>query len=197
MTENDMEEKMSFAELFEANPVTPDRKLVPGNTVSGKVVKISKDTIFVDLGGKSEGIVDIQEFLDKDGNLTLKEGESISMRVASIKDGIHLAKGIKAQGADALEILHDARENLIPVEGRVLAVNKGGFEIDLSGIRAFCPLSQIDLQFCEKPEDHVGVRYQFRIMEIQEKGRNIVVSRRVLLGRTGEEVKRDPGHAQT
>jgi small subunit ribosomal protein S1 len=191
MTENDMEEKMSFAELFEANPVTPDRKLVPGNTVSGKVVKISKDTIFVDLGGKSEGIVDIQEFLDKDGNLTLKEGESISMRVASIKDGIHLAKGIKAQGADALEILHDARENLIPVEGRVLAVNKGGFEIDLSGIRAFCPLSQIDLQFCEKPEDHVGVRYQFRIMEIQEKGRNIVVSRRVLLEEEQEKKSKE------
>ncbi len=56
MTENDMEEKMSFAELFEANPVTPDRKLVPGNTVSGKVVKISKDTIFVDLGGKVKGL---------------------------------------------------------------------------------------------------------------------------------------------
>jgi len=103
------------------------------------------------------------------------------MRVASIKDGIHLTKGIKAQGADALEILRDAQENLIPVEGRVSAVKKGGFEIDLSGIRAFCPLSQIDLQFCEKPEDHVGARYQFRIMEIKEKGRNIVVSRRVLL----------------
>src|SRR4030042_306935 len=180
MTENEIEEK-SFAELFEASSESPGRIISPGDMVSGKVIKISKDTIFVDLGGKSEGIVDIQEFLDKNRNLTLKEGESISMRVASIKDGIHLAKGIKAQGVDALEILRDARENLIPVEGRVSAVKKGGFEIDLSGIRAFCPLSQIDLQFCEKPEDHVGARYQFQIMEIKEKGRNIVVSRRVLL----------------
>jgi small subunit ribosomal protein S1 len=181
MTENEIEEK-SFAELFEASSESPGRIISPGDMVSGKVIKISKDTIFVDLGGKSEGIVDIQEFLDKNRNLTLKEGEWISMRVASIKDGIHLAKGIKAQGADALEILRDAQENLIPVEGRVSAVKKGGFEVDLSSIRAFCPLSQIDIQFCEKPEDHVGARYQFRIMEIKEKGRNIVVSRRVLLG---------------
>jgi len=58
---------------------------------------------------------------------------------------------------------------------------KGGFEIDLSGIRAFCPLGQIDLAFCERPEEHVGARYPFRIMEIKEKGKNIIVSRRVLL----------------
>lgn len=180
MIENEVEEK-SFAELFEANPETRDRKFTPGETVSGKVIKISKDTIFVELGGKGEGIADIQGFRDKDGNLTLKEGERISMRIASIKDGIHLTKGIKAQGADALEILRDAQENLIPVEGKVSAVKKGGFEVSLSGTRAFCPLSQISLQFCEKPEEHVGAKYQFRIMEIKEKGRNIVVSRRVLL----------------
>jgi len=180
MAENETKEE-SFAELFEASAESPGRKISPGDMVSGKVIKISKDTIFVDLGGKSEGIASTQEFLDRNGNLTLKEGESISMRVASVKDGIHLAKGIKAQGADALEILLDAQQNLIPVEGRVLAVKKGGFEVDFSGTRAFCPLSQISLQFCEKPEEHVGARYSFRIMEIKEKGRNIVVSRRMLL----------------
>ena len=181
MTENEMEEKISFAELLEASNQTPTRKLFPGDKVSGKVMKISKDTIFVDLGGKSEGIVDIQEFIDKDGNLTLSEGDWVEMRVASVRDGIHLTKGLKVQGAHALEILREAQQSLIPVEGRVLAVNKGGFEINLSGIRAFCPLGQIGLQFCEKPEEHVGARYQFCIMEIKEKGRNIVVSRRVLL----------------
>jgi small subunit ribosomal protein S1 len=58
---------------------------------------------------------------------------------------------------------------------------KGGFEVNLSGIRAFCPLGQIDLAFCEKPEEHVGARYPFRIMEIKEKGKNIIVSRRAPL----------------
>jgi small subunit ribosomal protein S1 len=181
MTEDEKEEKANFAELLEASSEIPGRKVFPGDTVSGSVAKISKDTIFVDLGGKSEGIADIQEFLDKDGNLTVKQGDRIELRVASIRDGIHLSKRIRVQGADALQILREAQQNFIPVEGRVSGVVKGGFEIDLSGIRAFCPLSQIDLLFCEKPEDHIGARYPFRITEIKEKGKSIVVSRRVLL----------------
>ena len=157
------------------------RKLFPGDQVSGKVLKVSKDTIFVDLGGKSEGIADIQEFLGKGGDLTIRQGDWVEMRVASIRDGIHLTKGMKVQGADSLDMLREAKENLIPVEGRVAGVVKGGFEINLSGIRAFCPLGQIGLQFCDKPEEHVGAKYPFRIMEIKEKGKNIIVSRRGLL----------------
>jgi len=181
MTENEMEEKESFAELFEASQEKTTRKLFPGDKVSGKVLKVGKDTIFLDLGGKSEGIADIQEFLDKKGNLTIKQGDWVEMRVASTRDGIHLTKGMKVQGPDSLDILREAKETLIPIEGRVSSVVKGGFEIDLSGIRAFCPLGQIDLPFCEKPEEHVGARYSFRIMEIKERGKNIIVSRRALL----------------
>jgi len=166
MTEKEMNEEASFEELLKASSETTGRKLFPGDKVSGKVLKVSKDTVFVDLGGKSEGIAEIQEFLDKEGNLTIKEGDWVEMRVASIRDGIHLTKGMKVQGADALDILWEAKENLIPVEGRISNVVKGGLEIDLSGIRAFCPLGQIDIQFCEKPEEHVGARYPFRIMEI-------------------------------
>jgi len=83
------------------------------------VLKVSKDTIFVDLGGKSEGFADIQEFLDKEGHLTIKQGDLVEVRVASIRDGIHLTKGMKVQGADALDMLREAKENAIPVEGRV------------------------------------------------------------------------------
>ena len=155
------------------------------------MLKISKDTIFVDLGGKSEGIADVQEFLDKKGNLTIEQGDWVEMRVASIRDGIHLTKGMKVQGADALDMLREARENFIPVEGRISGVVKGGFQIDLSGIRAFCPLSQIDLQFCEKPEEHVGARYPFRIMEVKERGKNIIVSRRVLLEEEQEKKSKE------
>ncbi|NWG05018.1 MAG: S1 RNA-binding domain-containing protein, partial [Syntrophaceae bacterium] len=181
MPENEMEEKESFEELLKASFEAPGRKLFPGDKVSGKVLKISKDSIFVDLGGKSEGIADIQEFLDKAGSLTIHEGDWVEMRVASTRDGILLTKGMKVQGPDSLEILREAKENLIPIEGRVSKAVKGGFEIDLSGIRAFCPLGQMDLQFFEKPEEHIGARYSFRIMEIKEKGKNIIVSRRVIL----------------
>lgn len=181
MVENEMEEKESFEELLKASFEAPGRRLFPGDKISGKVLKISKDTVFVDLGGKSEGLADIQEFLDRDGNLTLKEGDRVEMRVASTRDGIQLTKGMKVQGPDSFDILREAKENLIPVEGRVTKAVKGGFEVDLSGIRAFCPLGQIDIQFCEKPEEHVGARFSFRIMEIKEKGKNIIVSRRVIL----------------
>ncbi len=191
MAEEEMEEKESFEELLKASSESPGRKLFPGDKVSGKVLKVSKDTIFVDLGGKSEGIADIHECLDEKGNVTIKQGDWVEMRVASIRDGIHLTRGMKVQGPDALDILREAKENLIPVEGRVSGVVKGGFEIDLSGIRAFCPLGQIDLQFCEKPEEHLGARYPFRIIEIKEKGKNIIVSRRVLLGEEQEKKSKE------
>jgi small subunit ribosomal protein S1 len=181
MTEIEMQEEVSFAELLESSSTIPGDRFAPGDTVSGTVVKITKDTVFVDLGGKSEGIADVGEFLDKDGNLSLKEGDTVELRVASFRGGIHLSKTIKVHGAEAVDLLRDAQRNQIPVEGRVAAVNKGGFEIDISGTRAFCPVSQIDLQFCEKPEEHIGARYPFRIMEIKEKGKNIIVSRRALL----------------
>ena len=179
MEENKKEE--SFAELFEDNPETPTREFAPGEKVSSVVVNIGTDTIFVDLGGKSEGMVDLEEFLDKDGKPTVKKGDRLELRIASTRDGIHLSKGIKIQGAEAVDMLREAQQNQIPVEGRVAAVIKGGFEVDLSGTRAFCPISQMDVQFCERPEEHIGARYPFRIIEIKEKGRNIVVSRRVIL----------------
>ena len=191
MTEKEMNEEMSFEELLKTSSEAPGRKLFPGDKVSGKVLKVSKDTVFVDLGGKSEGLAEVHEFLDKEGNPTIKQGDEVEMRVASIRDGIHLTKGMKAQGPDSLDILREAKENLIPIEGRVVAVNKGGFEVDLSGRRGFCPLSQMTLEFCEKPEDHIGARYQFRVLEIKEKGKNIVLSRRDFLEEEREKKSKE------
>jgi small subunit ribosomal protein S1 len=191
MEEKEMNEEASFEELLKASSESPGRKLFPGDKVSGKVAKISKDTVFVDLGGKSEGIADIQEFLNKEGQLIVQQGDSVEMRVASTRDGIHLTKGMKVQGADALDMLREAKENFVPVEGRVAGVVKGGFEVNLSGIRAFCPLSQIDVAYCEKPEEYVGARYPFRIMEIKERGKNIIVSRRVLMEEEREKKSKE------
>jgi len=177
----DAEEEGSFAELFEKSSQTAYGRFSPGDRVTGKIVKVSADTVFIDLGGKSEGTANALEFKDQDGTLTIQEGDEVELRVASVRGGIHLSKAIKARGAEAVEVLRDAFRNQIPVEGRVAAVNKGGFEVEISGLRAFCPISQMELRYCEKPEEHVGARYQFRIMEIKERGKNIVVSRRMLL----------------
>jgi small subunit ribosomal protein S1 len=176
-----MSEEESFAELFASSPQILNRGFRPGDTVSGVVIKISKDTVFVDLGSKSEGIAEVEQFRDQDGNLTLREGDRIDLRISSLRGGIHLSKAIKVYGAEAMTMLREAQENQMPVEGKVAAVNKGGFEVEISGIRAFCPVSQIGLQYCQKPEEHVGNKYLFRIMEMKERGKNIILSRRALL----------------
>jgi len=137
MVEKEINGESSFEELLKASAETGGRKLFPGDKVSGKVLKVSRDTIFVDLGGKSEGIADVKEFMDREGHVTIQQGDWVEMRVASTRDGIHLTKGMKVQGPDALDILREAKESIIPVEGRVSGVVKGGFQIDLSGIRAF------------------------------------------------------------
>jgi small subunit ribosomal protein S1 len=180
-TEKIDSEEGSFAELFEQSGQTSYGRFSPGDRAKGVVVKISPETVFIDLGGKSEGTADAHEFKDEDGTLKIKEGDEIELRVASVKGGIHLSKAIKARGAEAVEILRDAFRNQVPVEGRVAAVNKGGFEVEISGLKAFCPISQIELRYCERPEEHVGARYQFRIIELKERGRNIIISRRALL----------------
>ncbi|MGZ3605851.1 MAG: S1 RNA-binding domain-containing protein [Thermodesulfobacteriota bacterium] len=124
MIDNEMNGEKSFEELLNASSEAGGRKLFPGDEVSGKVLKVSKDTIFVDLGGKSEGIADIQEFMDKAGKIAVQQGDWVEMRVASIRDGIRLTKGMKVQGPDALDILREAKENIIPIEGRVSGVVK-------------------------------------------------------------------------
>jgi len=175
------EENITFAELLGESQQAPPIRFAPGDSVSGTVVKISKDTVFIDLGGKSEGIADVEEFREESGKLSLQEGDKVELRIASLRGGIRLSKALKVHGAEAVHLLREAQKNQIPVEGRVVTLKKGGFEVDLSGTRAFCPLNQMDLQFCQKPEEHVGARYPFRILEIKERGKNIVVSRRALL----------------
>ena len=95
----------TFAELFEADPTTPEKDFRLGDTVSGSVVKISGDNIFIELGGKSEGVAEAAEFLDKEGNLTVNVGDQLELKVASITDVITLSKALKVKGPQDLEVL--------------------------------------------------------------------------------------------
>jgi small subunit ribosomal protein S1 len=90
-------------------------------------------------------------------------------------------------GAGSVNALQEAFRNSIPVEGKVKAQIKGGYQVDVMQRRAFCPISQMDLRFQENPEEHVGKTYQFLITQFEEKGKNIVISRRDLLKREHEE----------
>ena len=95
MTEDEKKEEMSFAQLFEANPQTPGRGVTAGAAVFGEVVKIGKETIFVDLGGKSEGMVDIAELLDEIRILPLRKGTRFNFGLPPLGTGSIAAKKSK------------------------------------------------------------------------------------------------------
>jgi small subunit ribosomal protein S1 len=177
----DENEGESFAELFEQS-ATKSNWLEPGQKVSARVLKVSAEWIFIDTGQKGEGIVDRKEFLDLDGNVTVREGDSIAAYFLSSNHGEMRFTTRIGAGASGSSQLEEAWSSGVPVEGVVEKEIKGGYEIKLGGTgRAFCPFSQIALRRVENPEALIGTRLIFRITDYSENGRNIVVSRRALL----------------
>jgi len=199
MTDNDdleqTQEDESFAELFEQSQKKQGRWLEPGQKVSALVLKVSAEWIFIDTGQKGEGIVDRKEFLDLDGNLTVKEGDTIAAYFLSSSHGEMRFTTRIGGGAAGSSQLEEAWQSGVPVEGLVEKEIKGGYEIKLGGsARAFCPFSQMSLRRVDNPEALIGTRLTFQISDYGENGRNIVVSRRALLE---EEQRRLKNEAQS
>ncbi|MFT4569331.1 MAG: small subunit ribosomal protein S1 [Hyphomicrobiaceae bacterium] len=190
MEGSDNNENEDFAAMFAASETQSrsggDDAITEGKLVSGTVVSISAETVFVSLGGKAEGVLETTQVTDADGQLTVKVGDTVRAHVvdAGERTGVIQLRCKLGRGAEARDELQLAAEHGIPVEGLVSAVNDGGFEVQVAGLRAFCPVSQIDLRYVEKPETFVDQRLEFRITRFEDKGRgepNIVLSRRVLL----------------
>src|SRR6185369_6820459 len=175
-------EDESFAELFEQDGKQAKRWLEPGQKLTGKVLKIGTEWIFMDTGQKGEGVIERKEFLDIDGNLTVREGDEIAAYFLSSSHGEMRFTTRIGGGASGSTQLEQAWQAGVPVEGVVEKEIKGGYEIKLGGsARAFCPFSQIALRRVDNPESLIGTRLAFLITEYGEKGRNIIVSRRTLL----------------
>ncbi len=173
-------DERSFAELLEETFVTPER-LAPGQKVTATVVKITADWIFLDLGRKGEGCLDRKELIGADGQLSVKEGDSLQAYFRGA-EGSELRFTTRiAGGAAAHSQLEDAWRAGIPVEGAVEREIKGGYEVKVAGVRAFCPFSQMGLLRGREQADCVGKRLSFRITEYKERGRNIVLSNRAIL----------------
>ncbi len=170
----------SFAELFEQSYRDKGR-IEPGEKITAQVLKISGDWIFLNTGRKGEGVLDRKELLDAEGNLTVKEGDTISAWFLSSSNN-EMRFTTKLGGAAGQNQLEDAWRSGIPVEGFVEKEVKGGFEVKVGGsLRAFCPHSQMGLRRSDNPETHIGKHLSFRVTEYGEKGRNIIVSRRAIL----------------
>lgn len=179
MTQGDPEPPSEdFAALFARESTRPTLEV--GQVVKGRVIQIGGESVFVDVGGKGEAWIDRAELVDEEGRLRVAVGDEIEATVVSTRDEIRLSHKLR-QGAQAREALAVAAESGVPVEGKVAAVIKGGYEVTVAGLRAFCPFSQMDVRRVDTPEEYVGRVLEFRIVTFAEKGRNIVLSRRRLL----------------
>ena len=166
-----------FAAMFEAS--IKAKHLKEGHTVEGTIVAIGPEVAFVDVGGKGEATIEIEELKDAAGNLEVVVGDRIQAMVVATSGGVRLSRRL-ARGAATDRQLEDAFRTGLPVEGKVEKAVKGGYEVRIARQRAFCPFSQIDTVRAD-PSAHEGKVYAFRIIEYKEGGKNLVVSRRSLL----------------
>jgi small subunit ribosomal protein S1 len=171
-------EDEDFATMFEASKQA--RRIEKGRTIEGTVVAIGPESALVDVGGKSEAEIDIDELKDEDGDLEVAVGDRIKATVVSTTGGLKLSRKLALRAATAGQ-LDDAFRAGLPVEGKVEGEVKGGYEVRVARQRAFCPVSQIDIVRNTEPAQHIGRVYRFLITEYKEGGRNLVVSRRTLL----------------
>jgi small subunit ribosomal protein S1 len=185
---SDGDEK-SFAEMLKESGVFHGR-FKPGERVDATVVKITPEWVFIDIGGKNEGYLDIKEFFDAEGNAAVKEGDSIRAYFLSSRNNEKLFSTKIGKGEAGRAFLEDAARSGIPVEGLVEKEVKGGFDVRIAGdVRAFCPFSQAGLFRVDNQVDFIGRRVNFKIVEYGENGRNIIVSHRAILEEEREKIK--------
>ena len=165
-------EANSFAEAFEAslNFKTPEQ----GDLLKGQIVSISGDDAFVSYGGPSEAVMATAELEGLD------VGDTVEGTVVKTSPEIRISRKM-IKGKASLDALRQMFENHLPVEGKVTGRNKGGFDVSVSGLRAFCPLSQIALGKIENPDAFLNQTFDFRVTEMSDDGRRIVVSRAALM----------------
>ena len=184
---NDEEE--SFADLLESYDTGMSEDIQIGDKIRGEIISIGRENVFIDTGTKIDGVVDREELLDDNLELHYREGDILELYVVSY-NGHEIRLSSVLSGVSGLSVIEDAFEKAVPVEGKVKGQCKGGFNVEIMERRAFCPISQIDLKFVENPDEYVGETYPFLIIQFEEDGRNIVISRRELLNREQESAKK-------
>jgi small subunit ribosomal protein S1 len=172
-----------FAALLAASEAEGTQRLAAGELVRGRVIALGAGSAFVEIGGKGEAVIDLAEFRDAEsGAVQLAVGDQIEATVVDDgrTSGTVVLKRTVGRGGHVPGELEQALAHGIAVEGLVTAENKGGFDVQIGAVHAFCPGSQIDRRRGETAA-YVGQRLRFRVTKIENGGRNIVVSRRVLL----------------
>ena len=177
----------SFAELFEQS--LTDIDMTPGAIVTGTVIDIDSDWVTVHAGLKSEGVIPRSQFVDENGTFSLSVGDSVKVALETVEDGFgetRLSRE-KAKRAESWMDLEAAFEKNEVVTGVINGKVKGGFTVDLNNIRAFLPGSLVDIRPIRDTTHLEGQELEFKLIKLDQKRNNVVVSRRAVLEAVSSE----------
>lgn len=171
----------SFAELFEQSLV--DKQMQPGAIVQGTVVEIRADTVVVNAGLKSEGLIPLEQFYNEEGVLEVQVGDLVEVALDALEDGFgetRLSRE-KAKRARIWSALEKAFEGEEIVKGLISGKVKGGFTVDIGEIRAFLPGSLVDVRPVRDAAYLEGKEQEFKVIKLDRRRNNVVVSRRAVV----------------
>jgi small subunit ribosomal protein S1 len=179
-----------FDSLFEAQADKNKAKLrplSPGEHVTGTVIQVGRDQVFVEVAGRGglgrglQAYFHTADLKGPDGQVSVKQGDTLEGLVVEL-DASGVARLGRSAGRPAgLQALVNAHSAGVPVEGKVTGVNKGGLEVDVGGSNAFCPMSQIERGFVADPTTFIGRTLTFKVTEVRDGGKRVVLSRRAAL----------------
>ena len=172
----------SFAELFEASQANL-AKLKPGAIVIGTVVDVRGDVVVINAGLKSEGIVPIEQFRNDAGEIDVGVGDQVKVALDSLENGFGetVLSREKAKRAMVWDELEEALEANATITGRISGKVKGGFTVDIKDVRAFLPGSLVDVRPVRDPAYLEGKELEFKLIKLDRKRNNVVVSRRAVV----------------
>ncbi len=182
-SQENVDMEMNFEAALEEYLSPEFGDLDEGSIVPGEVVKVDKDHILVDVNFKSEGQIPIAEFTDSEGNVTVKVGDKVDVFVSNKDESegtIHLSRD-KAKRMQLFDKLEEFQEKEDTTPGKIIRRIKGGYTVDLGGVEAFLPGSHVDLRPVPDMDALVGQEFEFKILKINRRRSNVIVSRRVLL----------------
>ena len=180
----EMEMEQDFESLFESSM----QELHVGDVVRGTIVQVNDDNVVVDVGYKSEGVIPLVEFKDETGKIDVNVGDEIDVLFERRENESGLI-GLSKEKADRQKIWGSLEEGAV-VEGKIVGRIKGGLTVDI-GINAFLPGSQVDLRPVRNLEKLLGATFKFKIIKLNKRRGNIVLSRRVLLEEQRETMRSD------
>ena len=171
----------SFAELFEESLKELD--MAPGSIVTGTVVAIENDFVIVNAGLKSEGVIPLEQFRNDNGDVDLKVGDEVRVALEALEDGSGstVLSRERAKRAEAWTVLEQAYEAGESVHGHIVGRVRGGLTVDINGLNAFLPGSLVDIRPLRDTSHLEGQELEFRIVKLDQRSNNLVVSRRAVL----------------